>query len=138
MKERTLYPIWGFLYILCVFLGAIAERSVAGRVALTALSILFFVPGAMLLYKAFQKDDKKAVKRIRILCLVSLIATMIALTVNLLVMPAGSETARAVSDLFLMAVSAPMLCCEYWFLSLFLWACLLMVTFPKLWRTTKK
>ena len=46
----------------------------------------------------------------------------------------GSETLGNVLYYVLVVVSAPMICSGYWVLSLFLWACVLMVSLSQLKR----
>lgn len=138
MKEKTLYPLWAFLYVLCVFLGAIPERSAAGSAVLTVISVLFFVPGAMLLYLGFRKKERKTVIRVRWISALSLGLTTVVLAANLLSVQSASLLLGDVLHVFLLMVSAPMLCSAHWVLSLFLWACLLVISFPRLWQTKKE
>lgn len=132
MKEKTLYPLWAFLYVLCVFLGAIPERSDAGQVALGIVAAVFFVPGAMLLYRGIRDGKKKTVAVVRWVSLTSLLLTTAALVANLLSVRATSLILGDVLHAVLTVVSAPMLCLgsHWWMASLFAWACLLMASFP--------
>ena len=50
MRQKILYIIWGCLYILCVGLGTLTNRSEAGSWILTVIALLFYVPGGILLY----------------------------------------------------------------------------------------
>ena len=52
MKQKTLYPLWGVIYILCVALGFVQTRNTAVDVAFALVSVLFFVPGVLLLVDA--------------------------------------------------------------------------------------
>ncbi len=131
MKEKTLYPLWGGLYILCVFFGVVSERSALGAALLMVLSLVFFIPGVWLLAGAYRRSDRKALRRIRLICLCSLGLTALLLVLNIAVAPAGSTSVRELMEVLLHLVSAPMLCSGHWALSLFLWGCLLMGTFPR-------
>lgn len=132
VKEKTLYPLWAFLYVLCVVLGAIPERSAAGEAVLRLVALLFFVPGAMLLYRGIRYGRKKTVAAVRWISLASLVLTTAALVANLLSVRAESLTLGDALYVVLSAVSAPMLCLgdQWWAVSLFAWACLLMASFP--------
>ena len=57
MREKILYASWGCLYILCVGLGTIQEPAGFGKAVLVAISLLFFVPGALLLADAVKTGD---------------------------------------------------------------------------------
>ena len=130
MKQKLLYPLWGFAYILCLGLGLIPERSAAGGVVLTVLSVLFFLPGALLLRKAILDGDKKGLVRLRWISILSLSLTFLALLGNLFSLY-SSTTLGDVMHAILCIVSVPMLCSDLWLLPLFLWACLLFATFYK-------
>ena len=138
MREKTLYPLWAFLYVLCIFLGAIPERSAAGNAVLTVISVLFFVPGALLLYLGFHEKRKKTVLTVRWISALSLVLTVIAIVANLLSVRSDSYVLGDVLHVILLVVSSPMLCADYWMLPLFLWACLLMVSIPWLWQTKNR
>ena len=121
MSNKALYILWGGLYILCAALGFIPSAEGAASTAMTLLSIGFFIPGAMLLYRGQRMQ-------IRIISAVSLGATMVSVILNIL-----SVTMERIDGEILYAllalVSAPMFCSRIWVLSLFLWACLLMASF---------
>ena len=57
--------------------------------------------------------------------------TLVCLVVFFLFAGYGNEAAVNVTYEVLAIVSAPMLCSQYWVVSLFLWACLLFSTFFK-------
>ncbi len=132
MKEKTLYPLWGGLYIICMLLGTIPERSALGAVCMTVLALLFFVPGVLLLIRAYEHGDPRAMKRIRWISLTSLGLTALFLVLNILVAPGGSASLRELMEVLLHLVSAPMLCAGHWALSLFAWGCLFMGSFPRI------
>ena len=123
MKPKILYPLWGALYIICAFLGAIPERSMVAEAVMTALSLLFFVPPALLLVAAWKTYDTAAMKRLCLISAFSLGLTVLALVGNFLSV-FYSTLAGDILYIILLAVSAPMLCCKFWALSLLLWAIL--------------
>lgn len=130
MKEKTLYGIWLFLFILCAGLGFIPEPEGFGKAILVILSILFFVPGAILLVNAIRAGNRKTVLLIRKLSITSLVLTLALLVANLF----SVNASKVIGDILyglLAVISAPMLCGQYWFLSLFLWACLLTGSFTR-------
>lgn len=126
MNKKILYAVWAALFILCAAFGFLPERSGTVQALMTLLSLLFFLPPAMLLYRA----DRKTRKRVGLLSALSLGLTLVLLVANIVFATAST----AVGDLLhgiLTVVSTPMLCCGSWALSLFLWACLLMGAGPR-------
>lgn len=136
MKEKVLYPVWGCLYILCVGLGLIPNAQGVGRVLLVLIALSFFAPGTLLVYTGQKTGNRKMLLRVRTVCIVSLTLTVVTLAANFLSVNASAETGKLLYEL-LALVSAPMLCAQYWVLSLFLWAALLMATIPGLIFSSK-
>ena len=125
MNRKFLYTAWAVLFILCAAFGFVPERSGAVQALLTVLSLVFFLPPAALLYKAAGKTRKI----VGLLSAASLGATLVVLVLNI----ALAARSTAVGDFLhgvLTVVSAPMLCCGAWALSLFLWASLLIWAKP--------
>ena len=131
MKEKLLYAVWAALYILCVGLGFIQEPEGLGKAVLVLIAIGFFVPGGILLHDGIRSQNRKAVKRIRIICLLSLGLTLGMLLLNLVSFAFPETWGEPLYELLLL-VSAPMICGQYWVMSMFLWACLLFCSFKKL------
>lgn len=127
MSKRTLFALWGVMFIVCAALGFIPEPQGAVRFLLTALSVAFFVPPAWLLYTAGQTRDEHTRLLIRNLSALSLALTLVLLVGNVL-SALTSEFLGKLLHTVLVIVSAPMICSGYWVLSLFLWACLLMAS----------
>ena len=123
MNKKILFAIWGVLFLLCAGLGFIPEPQGAAKGLMTALSVLFFVPPAVLLYRC----DRDTSLLIRNLSLLSLGVTLLTLILNF-ILAVSSEFLGTVLHYILVVVSAPMICSGYWVLSLFLWACLLMAS----------
>lgn len=132
MREKILYVLWGCLYILCVGLGTLPEPEGLGKAVLVGISLLFFVPGVLLLADAVKSGSKAGLLRVRVICLCSLVLTVVFLIASILTVNASAQVGKVLTEL-LMLVSAPMFCGQYWFLSLFLWSCLLIGSFPRLW-----
>lgn len=130
MNKKTLFVLWGVLFIVCAGLGFIPEPAGAVRFALTALSVVFFLPPAWLLYTARQTGDEPTRLLIRNLSALSLILTLVLLVGNVL-SALASEFVGGLLHTVLVIVSAPMVCSGYWVLSLFLWACLLMASLTR-------
>ena len=130
MKNKSLLAIWGIFYIICAGLGFIPEPEGTVRIFLTAISILFFVPPAILLFDAFSTGDKKTIRLIRLLSALSLALTLVLLTANFLA-ALGASWLGTLLHILLVIGTAPMLCSNYWVLSLFLWAVLLVASCQK-------
>lgn len=123
MKRKILYPLWAVLFILCAGLGFIPEPEAITAKALSVLSVAFFVPPALLLYRS----EKQDALLIRNLSALSLTLTLVLLILNFL-LAFSSETLGQILHYVLIIVSCPMICSGHWALSLFLWACLLMAS----------
>ena len=132
MKKSSLMAVWGIFYIICAGLGFIPEPEGAVRIFLTVISVLFFVPPAILLYDAFAGRDRKTVLLIRRLSALSLGVTLVLLIANFLA-ALTSEWLGTMLHVLLAICSAPMFCSNYWILSLFLWAVLLVSSMQK-WK----
>ena len=131
MKKSTLYGLWAGLFIICAGLGFIPEPTGAARIILTALSLLFFVPPAWLLYGAAKEKDTHTLQLVRNLSGLSLALTLAGLVLNVL-SALSSELLGNMAYYLLVILSSPMVCSGYWAVSLFLWACLLMVSLQQL------
>ena len=127
MNKKQWYIVWGVLYAVCAVLSAIGESlDVPVGLAVTA-ALLFFLPPAVLLYRAIPRERWGTVRLIRNLSAASLFLTAVVLILNFL----SVGSAEAVGDVLyavLILVSVPMVCMQSWIASLFLWAVLLMVT----------
>ena len=124
MYPKILYALWAFLFSLCAGLGFIPEPEGTLRSLLTALSLLFFVPPAYLLYRAGRETDRHSLLLIRNLSALSLGLTLVLLIGNFFT-AFSSEAVGQVLHYMLVMVSSPMVCSGRWAMSLFLWACLL-------------
>lgn len=125
MSKKTLYWIWGVLFIFCGLLGFIPQPEGIVKVLVVVSSLVFFVPGGILLYMGKKEQDYGTIRVVRNLSIISLAVTLFLLVLNFL----SGHASTAMGDFLyglLVMLSAPMVCSQYWFLSLFLWACLLM------------
>lgn len=112
------------MFILCAGLGFIPSPEGGGKAFLVLAALAFFVPGGILLYRGKRTGDAPVLRRLRNLSALSLGATLALLVVNFLSVRL-SETAGQVVFWILTVVSTPMVCGQFWVMSLFLWACLL-------------
>ena len=130
MSRKVLYLSWLAAYGICGALGLIQPTGGLQAGAMTACSILFFVPPGILLAKAIKKKDLRTMKLIRLISILCLSLTLTCLIANIAVVTA-SEAVGNILYMLLNFLSVPMVCSQYYALSLFLWGCLLFATFPK-------
>ena len=133
MKHRLCYGLWACLFILCAGLGFIPEPEGSLSAVLSLLALLFFLPPAWLLYQSGKHRQKDTALLIRNLSLVSLILTVTVLILNFFTAFASQHLGQ-ILHYVLVIVSSPMICSGHWAMSLFLWACLLMVSLRQLKR----
>ena len=124
MSNKSLYSLWGVLFIICAALGFIPVISDGVQTVFTVLSILFFLPPVVLLYRAGKANERNVAMLIRNFSLASLGLTLLVLILSVLT-AVQSEFLGDMLHGILTIVSTPMICSGYWVLSLFLWACLL-------------
>ena len=130
MSNKVLYVLWGGSFILCAGLGFIPEPEGALATVLLLASVVFFLPPAVILYRAKRYGDEHNRKLICLLAALSLGATLILLLLNFLC-ATRSQVLGTMLYYLLVVVSSPMICSGYWVLSLFLWACLLTASLQK-------
>ena len=129
IRRKTLYILWAMLFAATAVLGlAFPAAEGFGRVVLMLLSIAFFVPPALLVFKAKHGGQAEDVKVVRLLSVVSLVLTTVLLVLIIRAVPYG-EAVGDTLHVILAIVSAPMVCSNYYALPLFFWACLLFSTF---------
>ena len=134
MKKNRLFALWGGLFIVCAALGFIPEPEGALKGLMTVLSVLFFLPGGVLLHEAEKGKNRKQIRMIRNLSAASLGLTAAVLVLNFLCFAADDAVGDGLYAV-LVIVSSPMVCSGYWLLSLFLWACLLVKSVDLLKKT---
>ena len=127
MKSQFLYALWGALFILCAGLGFIPEPSGAVALLLTAVSVLFFLPPAVLVWRGRKTLDRVLLALIRNLSIASLSLSVLLLIANFLT-AFHSQLLGDILHGVLVVVSSPMICSGHWAMSLFFWACLLIAS----------
>ena len=127
MSKKTWYILWAALYAACTGLSCVPDPEGVVSGLLVTAALLFFLPPAVLLYRAIPREQWGTVRLIRYLSIASLGLTFLLLILNLLSV-GFSDTAGTVLHAALIMVSTPMVCMQSWAVSLFLWAVLLMVT----------
>ncbi len=136
MNQKKLLALWAAMFILCAGLGFI-QLPVGGlKVFLIAAAVAFFIPPALLIRSSVNRKRpyRDMLLLIRNLSLFSLIATTLVLLLNFLSVTWPGFVGDALYGL-LVVISTPMICGQYWLISLFLWACLLMVCLKYLRKT---
>ena len=124
MKKETYFALWGGLFIACVGLGFVPAPQGFLKWLLVGLAVAFFVPPMLLAREAARKKDRLMLRLLRNLSIASLLMTVLILIGNFLTV-AASETLGNAMYILLVVVSSPMVCGQYWLLSLFLWAFLM-------------
>jgi len=124
MKDRTFYILWGGLYIVCALLGFIPQPVETGKALLVCLALVFFIPPAVLLYRYGRQQNKAGLQILRNLAAIWLGVTLLMLVLNFLSAGSADVTGQSLYG-FLILLSAPMVCGQYWVLSLFGWALIL-------------
>ena len=131
MKKSVLWALWGGMFILCAGLGFIQEPSAYAQNLMTLASVLFFVPPALLLWLSRKDGDCRSMRILRNLSLASLGLTVVLMVLNILSVTAGRQLGDLLHGM-LTVVSSPMICSGSWAMSLFLWACLMVVSMTML------
>lgn len=124
MKQSSLFSAWGILYSICTVLGFIPAQSPAARWLFCGISLLFFLPPALLVREAAQRRSRKLLDTMTALSAASLGLTLLLLAANILA-ALHSDALGLFLHALLAIVSTPMLASQFWALSLFGWACIL-------------
>ena len=126
-NTKHLWIIWAVAYVLCTVCAffPVAPGALSGLFVL--LSLGFFVPPAILIYKAVQNKWPKILRIIRNLSLISLGLTLMMILLNFASIQASREWGL-VLNWILILVSTPMICSQVWVIGLFGWAVLLMTS----------
>lgn len=133
MKQKLIYLLWLFLYIVCVGLGTIYADILVLQLFQGLFALLFFVPPVLLVLEGLREGQKKYLVQIRAISIISLALTLIFMIANIAAVYATESVGNTLNQIYIL-VAAPMHCLPYGFISIFLWACLLMLTFPRLWK----
>lgn len=135
MKRKNLFALWGGLYGICAALGFISGAENLGKALLILAGLSFFAVGFALLRQAQKRNDRPTLVLLRDLSALSLGLTAVVLALNFWSV-GKSQRLGDILNSVLVIVSSPMFCCQYWVISLFLWACL-MLTAAKTLRKSK-
>ena len=127
MKNKTLFALWGGMYIVCGLLGLIPAPAGVVKGLLTAAALLCFLPPWLIFRKAKAKGDKRTLCLLRNLSAAYLGLTALLIGVNVAAFGA-SETVGNLLYTLLVIFSSPMVCGGNWLIALFLWACLLIAS----------
>lgn len=133
MKQKLIYLLWLFLYIICVGLGTIYADILVLQLFQGLFAVLFFVPPVLLVLEGLREGQKKYLVQIRTVSIISLALTLIFMIANIAAVYATESVGNTLNQIYIL-VAAPMHCLPYGFISIFLWACLVMLTFPRLWK----
>ena len=130
MKKKIAYALWGGLYCLCVGLGFAPNVQGVGKFLLVASAVIFFLPAFYLAFGAIKENNRKTLLVLRLISGGILALSLVLLVLNFLAVYFSTQTGLVLYVLLVM-FTAPMVCGQYWFLSLFLWACLFMLTLQR-------
>ena len=126
-KKTALYILWGVLYCACVGFGFVKDPAEGEKIFLVALSMGFFIPPFCLAMDAKKENSRKTMMVLRLVSGGILALSVLLIALNFLSVYFSARTGLVLHVLLVM-FTAPMVCSQYWFLSLFLWACLLMIS----------
>lgn len=130
MNKKLLFIVWAGLFALCVGLGFVPNATGFGKFLLVLTGISFFLPPFLLAFGARKENNRRALRTLRLISIVSLSVTVLLIILNVMSVNFSAEAGLWLYVLLVM-FSAPMACCQYGALSLFLWACLLFFTVQK-------
>ena len=127
MNKKLFFILWGVLFALCAVLGFVSQPGTALKMLMYLLSFGFFGLGGWILWQAKEQEDTATLMLIRALSAASLVMTMMLLVLNFLSVFSSLWVGNLLHHM-LVIVSAPMFCAPSWATSLFLWACLMVVS----------
>ena len=127
MNKKLLFILWAGLFVLCAALGFVSDPGAALKILMYLLSFGFFGLGGWILWQAKEQEDHATLMLIRALSAASLVMTMMLLVINFLSVFSALWVGNLLHHM-LVIVSAPMFCAPSWATSLFLWACLMVVS----------
>ena len=124
MKMRSIWLSWLYMFILCAVLGFIPAPTGFFKFLFVLMAAGFFVPGFALLVKADHRDGVKTIRLVRNIAIAAL-----AVAVGLILLNFASVLLSAawgtVLYYLLVVLASPLICGQYWVLTLFGWACLM-------------
>ncbi len=135
--KGILKALWVGMYILCTVLAFVPATDKASAVLLMIFTFLFFAPPFADVYFSWKRKDKKELRLIRNLSIISLAATTVLLVANVLSAVSASTVLGDVMHYILVLVSTPYVCGQMSVYSLLLWAALLWCCINLLWKMKK-
>ena len=120
MQKKTLFILWAVLYLICAGLGFIPSPDGALRILMILLAIACFVPPLLLI----RQKDPANLRLVRNLAALWLVLTLVLICFNFLSVTSSPAMGNLMYRL-LVIISSPMICGQYWIMSLFGWAYLL-------------
>ena len=127
MNKKLMFILWGAMYAVCAGFGFVAQPAGALKILMIILTLGFFAVGGTILWQAKAARDYGIIGLIRSLSLAWLIATGVMIIANILSVLAPQGLGDVLFYM-LVVVSSPMVCGQSWVLSLFLWACLMVIS----------
>ena len=138
MNKRVYYFLWAQTFLACALLSVLSGIPEGLKGILTFMTVIFFLPPAVVLNKAKDTGDRKAAMLVRNISIASLSLTTVMIILNFVLAPLCSEVVGKFLHYALVVISCPMMCGKSWALSLFLWACLLLMSISQLKEGNKK
>ena len=123
-NTKKLWIIWAIAYVICTVCAFFPASNDAASGLFLLLSLGFFVPPAVLIYKGVTKKWPKILRVIRNLSIISLASTLVMILLNFVSIQL-SEAWGVALYWILIVVSTPMICSQVWAVGLFGWAVLL-------------
>ena len=124
MNITSFYTVWAAMFVLCAGLGFIPEPAGFGKALLILMTLGFFLIPGWFLNWLDKRGNRLHIRIVRNLAVASLGLTLALILINFAAFMAP-EAVGNLLHILLIIVSTPMVCGQYWVLSLFLWACLL-------------
>ncbi len=121
-----LKAFWIGMFLVCAILGFTPNPQGGNKVLMILLSAVFFLPPAILVWLGIRHRDRKTLRLVRNVSILSLSVTLVTLVANMFSV-LGSELLGDILYYILIVVSSPMVCMQYWVASLAAWAVLLWV-----------
>ncbi len=137
MDKTILKALWAGLFIICAVLGFLPEPEGITEALMILLAIVFFVPPALLLWKAWQTRDSKTLRLLRLLSLLSLCGSLVLMVANLLSVLAPTWVGN-VLYWALVILGTPMMCSRLAMGSLLAWAVVLFASMELLGKLKKE
>ena len=130
MKKSYIYGLWAVLYCLCAGLGFIPGPAGLGKALLIACSFLFFLPPYYLAWQSCKQNDRKTLRLLRYISLSAIGLFLVLFALTVLVVASTGKT-YPILEVLLQFGTVPMGCGQNILITLFLWACLLMISLRK-------